>query len=56
MLTVKDISELTSYCPRTVTNWIKKGLLTAAKLGGHHWRIEEEDYKKFKEESEEKNG
>lgn len=46
MFTLKDIASMTNMTPRTIQNYLAKGLLKGIKVGGQ-WRFTEEQVQSF---------
>ncbi len=46
MLTLKDLASMTNMTPRTIQNYLAKGLLKGIKVGGQ-WRFTEEQIEAF---------
>lgn len=49
LLTPEEVAEILQVTPKTIRQYITKGMLTAAKLG-NVWRIDESDLKIFIEQ------
>lgn len=49
LLTTREVARLGSVSPRTVSRWIRIGILPATKLNGRTWRVRYGDWVLFLE-------